>query len=66
MTKWHLGVGPIVRHRIYYKGEGGGGFPQVRCKKKKFPIQQQEQQYVVPFVCTLYILPQVQDSNDNT
>jgi hypothetical protein len=27
-TKWHLGVGPMARHRIYYKGEGGG-FPQV-------------------------------------
>jgi hypothetical protein len=27
--KWHLGVGPMVRHREYYKGEGGG-FPQVR------------------------------------
>ncbi len=24
-----LGVGPVARHRIYYKGEGGG-FPQVR------------------------------------
>jgi hypothetical protein len=29
-TKWHLGAGPIVRHRVYYKGEGGG-FPQVRA-----------------------------------
>jgi len=28
-TKWHLGVGPVARHRIYYKGKGGG-FPQVR------------------------------------
>ncbi len=27
-TKWHLGVGPMVRHIVYYKGEGGG-FPQV-------------------------------------
>jgi hypothetical protein len=34
------------------------------CKKKKFPIQQQEQQYVVPFICTLYVFPQVQDSID--
>jgi hypothetical protein len=25
-TKWHLGVGSMVRHIIYYKGEGGG-FP---------------------------------------
>jgi hypothetical protein len=25
--KWHLGVGPMVRHKKYYKGEGGG-FPQ--------------------------------------
>jgi hypothetical protein len=23
-TKWHLGVGPKVRHKKYYKGEGGG------------------------------------------
>jgi len=23
-----LGVGPVVRHREYYKGEGGG-FPQI-------------------------------------
>jgi hypothetical protein len=30
MTKLHLGVGPMVRHRVYYKGEGGG-FPQVRA-----------------------------------
>jgi len=28
MTKWHLGAGPMARHRVYYKGEGGG-FPQV-------------------------------------
>ncbi len=27
-TKWHLDVGLMERHRIYYKGEGGG-FPQV-------------------------------------
>jgi len=27
-TKWHLGVSPVARHKIYYKGEGGG-FPQV-------------------------------------
>jgi hypothetical protein len=26
--KWHLGVGPMARHRKYYKGEGGD-FPQV-------------------------------------
>jgi hypothetical protein len=25
-TKWHLGVGPMARHIVYYKGEGGG-FP---------------------------------------
>jgi hypothetical protein len=29
-TKWHLGVGPVTKHKIYYKGEGGG-FPQVRA-----------------------------------
>jgi hypothetical protein len=28
-TKWHLGAGPVARHKVYYKGEGGG-FPQVR------------------------------------
>ncbi len=22
-TKWHLGVGPVAKHIIYYKGEGG-------------------------------------------
>ncbi len=27
-TKWHLGAGPMARHREYYKGKGGG-FPQV-------------------------------------
>jgi hypothetical protein len=27
-TKWHLGVGPVARHRVYYKGEGDG-FPQI-------------------------------------
>jgi hypothetical protein len=27
--KWQLGVGPVARHKKYYKGEGGG-FPQVR------------------------------------
>jgi hypothetical protein len=26
--KWHLGSGPVARHKVYYKGEGGG-FPQV-------------------------------------
>jgi hypothetical protein len=29
-TKNHLDVGPVERHRVYYKGEGGG-FPQVRA-----------------------------------
>jgi hypothetical protein len=31
-TKWHLGVGPgpMAKHRVYYKGEGGG-FPQVQA-----------------------------------
>jgi hypothetical protein len=29
-TKWHLGVGPVVKHKIYYKGEGGA-FPQVQA-----------------------------------
>jgi hypothetical protein len=29
-TKCHLGVGPMARHKVYYKGEGGG-FPQVRA-----------------------------------
>jgi hypothetical protein len=27
-TKCHLDVGLVERHRVYYKGEGGG-FPQV-------------------------------------
>jgi len=27
-TKSHLDVGLVKRHKIYYKGEGGG-FPQV-------------------------------------
>jgi hypothetical protein len=29
-TKSHLNVAPMERHRVYYKGEGGG-FPQVRA-----------------------------------
>ncbi len=29
-TKGHLDVGCVERHRVYYKGEGGG-FPQVRA-----------------------------------
>jgi hypothetical protein len=28
-SRGHLGAGPMARHRVYYKGEGGG-FPQVR------------------------------------
>jgi hypothetical protein len=28
-TKWHLGVGPVAMHRVYYKGKGDG-FPQVQ------------------------------------
>jgi hypothetical protein len=28
-TECHLDVGLVERHRVYYKGEGGG-FPQVR------------------------------------
>jgi hypothetical protein len=32
-TKWHLGVGPVARHKVYYKGEGGG-FPQVQAVVK--------------------------------
>ncbi len=27
-TKCHLDVGPMEKHKVYYKGEGGG-FPQV-------------------------------------
>jgi hypothetical protein len=27
-TKWHLGAGPMAKHRIYYKGQSDG-FPQV-------------------------------------
>jgi len=27
-TKCHLDAGPVAKHRIYYKGEGGG-FPQL-------------------------------------
>ncbi len=27
-TKCHLDAGPVAKHKIYYKGEGGG-FPQV-------------------------------------
>jgi hypothetical protein len=26
-----LGVGPMAKHKIYYKGEGGG-FPQVQAR----------------------------------
>jgi hypothetical protein len=29
-TKWHLGVGFVTRHKVYYKGEDGG-FPQIRA-----------------------------------
>jgi hypothetical protein len=29
-TKCHLDVGLVERHKIYYKGEGGG-FPQARA-----------------------------------
>ncbi len=29
-TMSHLGVGPVAKHKIYYKGEGGG-FPQVQA-----------------------------------
>jgi hypothetical protein len=29
-TKCHLDVGLVKRHKVYYKG-GGGGFPQVRA-----------------------------------
>jgi hypothetical protein len=29
-TKSHLDVSPVERHKVYYKGEGGG-FPQVRA-----------------------------------
>jgi hypothetical protein len=29
-TKWHLDVGLVKRHKVYYKGEGGG-FPQVQA-----------------------------------
>jgi hypothetical protein len=29
-TKWHLGVGPVAKHKVYYKGEDGG-FLQVRA-----------------------------------
>jgi hypothetical protein len=28
-TKWHLSAGPMAKHRVYYKGEGGG-FPKSR------------------------------------
>jgi hypothetical protein len=27
-TKWHLGAGPVAKHKVYYKGESGD-FPRV-------------------------------------
>jgi len=27
--KWHLGASPVAKHRVYYKGKGGG-FPQIQ------------------------------------
>ncbi len=30
VTKWHLSVGLMAKHKEYYKGEGGG-FPQVQA-----------------------------------
>ncbi len=27
-TKWHLGASPMAKHKVYYKGEGGG-FSQI-------------------------------------
>jgi hypothetical protein len=30
MTKCHLDVGLVERHKVYYRGEGGG-FPQVQA-----------------------------------
>jgi hypothetical protein len=30
-TKWYLGASPMAKHIEYYKGESGGGFPQVRA-----------------------------------
>jgi len=29
-TVWHLGASPMAKHKVYYKGEGGG-FPQVQA-----------------------------------
>jgi hypothetical protein len=29
-TKWHLGVGPMAKHKEYYKGEGGS-FPRIQA-----------------------------------
>ncbi len=29
-TKCHLDAGPVAKHKVYYKGEGGG-FPQVQA-----------------------------------
>ncbi len=29
-TKWHLGARPMAKHKVYYKGEGGG-YPQVQA-----------------------------------
>jgi hypothetical protein len=31
MTKWHLDVGLVERHKVYYKGEGGGFPPSPSC-----------------------------------
>jgi hypothetical protein len=61
-TKWHLGVGPMAKHREYYKREGGD-FPQVwavlnlvslclpvaRLRTKKFQLC--INQLVVWFMC---------------
>jgi hypothetical protein len=30
LCEWHLGANPMGKHKVYYKGEGGG-FPQVRA-----------------------------------
>jgi hypothetical protein len=28
-AKWHLGASPVARHKVYYKGEGGGFTPSL-------------------------------------
>ncbi len=56
-TKWHLGVGPMARHKVYYKGEGDG-FPPIPVHGESCESMHQKcSKYALTICCLVCVSP---------